>query len=131
VWALFKQKPHRRMIIAFLGLLVTSFILQACATKSEEAYLPKASPDAKYVIILQSDKDQTSFYVDGQFIAKGKRIKVLVNNSPHNITAQPDGYIAKEEHIEPPYRDGFTIEFFFLIEDQLSQPKSKQGTKPK
>lgn len=108
----------------YLTLLVALALLTACPARKEEALYPQASPDADTRIILNSNQDQTSFYVDGQFIAKGKSVKVLVNNQPHTITAQPDGYIGKDENIRPPYRDGYSLDFVFLIEDQLDrQPK--------
>lgn len=109
---------RRGILFAFVGCV---FLLESCATKSEESYSPKVSPDARYSITLVSDKDQTNYYIDGQFIAKGKLVKAVINNGPHDITAQPDGYISKKEHIEPPYRDGLNVQFFFLIEDQLNQ----------
>ena len=94
-----------------------SEILQPHAIK--EAYYPKASPDASKLITLQSNKQKTSFYVDGKFVVKGKRVKILVSDRPHTIKAQPDGYIAKEDYIQPPYEHGYTVGFYFLLEDRL------------
>ena len=85
----------------------------------KEAYYPKASPDASKLITLQSNKQKTSFYVDKKFVVKGKRVKILVSDRPHTIKAQPDGYIAKEEYIQPPYEHGYTVGFYFLLEDRL------------
>ena len=85
----------------------------------KEAYYPKASPDASKLITLQSNKQKTSFYVDKKFVVKGKRVKILVSDRPHTIKAQPDGYIAKEDYIQPPYEHGYTVGFYFLLEDRL------------
>jgi hypothetical protein len=82
----------------------------------------KATPDADRPIILQSNKERTSFYIDGNLVVKGKRVKVLVNNQPHTITAQPDGYVSKEEFIQPPYYERYTVGFYYLIEDQIKGP---------
>ena len=97
-------------------ILFSFFFICTCCTA---AHFPKASPDAKYLIVLNSDKERTSFYVDGKLIAEGKTIKVYVNKTPHKITAQAQGYIGKHDLIRPPYREGYTVDFFFLIEDKL------------
>jgi len=51
----------------------------------EARYYPKASPDASIVITLQSNKENTDFYIDDKWIVKGKIVKVLINDRPHII----------------------------------------------
>jgi len=77
----------------------------------------KASADANKPIVLQSNKERTSFYADEIFLVKGKRVKVMVSDNPHTIMAQPEGCVSKEEYIQPPYDKGYTVGFYYLIED--------------
>lgn len=86
---------------------------------AEEAYYPKASPDAQKLIIFQSNVEGTNFYVDGKFLIRGKQILVLVADRPHIVKAKPDNYIAKEEYIQPPYKRGYIVRFHYLLEDRL------------
>lgn len=108
---------------AFLLLLVWLLIVWGCAgtqlkNNESESYYPKASLNADKLITLQSNKEKTSFFVDGNFVVKGKRVQIMVSNQPHTVLAQPEGYISKEEYIQPPYDTRYTVGFYYLIEDQ-------------
>jgi len=126
-----KSKAEFRVVflISFLFLLLGCVETLSKATKvvkcqieealGEEAYYPKASPDAQNLITLQSNVEGTNFYVDGKFLVRGKRVLVLVADRPHIVKAKPDNYIAKEDYIQPPYEHGYTVGFYFLLEDRL------------
>lgn len=85
---------------------------------------PKASTDAKQVLTLISNKDNTRFMIDGapigSPISAGGELKVLVNNQSHDITAQAAGYQAKPQHIQPPYDERSPVSFSFIYKDKLS-----------
>jgi hypothetical protein len=82
---------------------------------------PKASPDADRLIVLQSNKDRTSFYVDGKFMGKGNRLEVMVSDRPHTITSQADGHISKENFIQPPYLRGYAVGFDYQVADRFKK----------
>ena len=79
--------------------------------------MPRASYDATEEITLQSNVS-CSFSVDGQDVAYGRIVRILVSPSAHHIGCDPDGYIAKEDYVQPPYSSGYTFRFTFLMEDQ-------------
>ena len=65
------------------------------ALYSDLQKLPKASDDADYVIMLQSNKENTSFYVDGKFVGVGDNgdLQVLINRKKgHSITAKAPSF---------------------------------------
>lgn len=72
--------------------------MNACAevaSHSDLQKLPKASDDANYAITLQSNKENTSFYVDGKFVGVGEDgdLQVLINRKRgHSITAKAPGF---------------------------------------
>ena len=115
----------------FVGLCV-SLVLTGCATinaqipSKESEYYPKASPDANVIVTLQSNKEKTDFYIDEKWIAKGKIVKTLINGRPHIIKAKPEGCIAKEDYIQPPYNRGAIYGFYYLIED-MENAKRNEG----
>ena len=70
---------------------------------------------------VQSNVDNTEFYLDGIFLGKGKRLQVILDNRSHTLTAKPEGYKQKEELIQPPFHDGTVIGFYYMIEDKESR----------
>ncbi len=80
--------------------------------------LPRQSPEADQVVTLQSNVN-CQFFVDGQPLAKGKRVRVVVTLHSHQLVCKPDEYRAKEEYIQPPYDPYHPIGFTFLMEDKL------------
>ena len=121
----------RKHVITLIVSLCFFLLLIGCAAintqiqpKDAEHY-PKASHDANIVITLQSNKEKTDFYIDDKWVVKGKIAKILINDRPHIIRAVPEGYVAKEDYIQPPYRMGATYGFYYLIEDMESAKKGK------
>ena len=108
-------------IVLFGGCATTGGIM-GVKSDSDTNYLPKASDDAHRVIQLISNTSQTTFYVDGKKVVTGKRAKILINDRPHTITASPDGYITKEEYIQPPYDKDTYLRFTFMIADKITEP---------
>ena len=112
------------------GLLVALlFILANCSSSklvdnSAKNVLPKVSEDAKIVLQLNSNIPRTTFYVDGKEIVKGQRPIILIDNKPHTITASPEGYITKEEYIQPPYNNDNYLRFTFMIGEKLASNAS-------
>lgn len=85
------------------------------------AFLTVAFPsfaDTTSVILLKSNKN-TEFFVDGEAVGIGKKIRANVaSNEPHTIIAKPEGYISKEEYIEPPYYENTSFDFYYMIGDK-------------
>jgi len=106
-------------------LFVGCAAIDAHIPSKHTEYYPKSSPDANIVITLQSNKEKTDFYIDDKWIAKGKILKTLINDRPHIIRAKPEGYIAKEDYIQPPYQRGSTYGFYYLIEDMENAKRSR------
>lgn len=88
--------------------------------------LPRQSPDADQVLTLQANEN-CQFFVDGQPLVKGKRVRVIVTRDSHQLVCKPDGYRAKEEYVQPPYDPHHPIGFTFLIEDRLPTSQSIQA----
>ncbi len=80
----------------------------------EDAY-PKASDDANVVYELESNMERTQFFIDGKEMGIARRLKVKINNHEHTVTAKPEGCIAKEDFIRPPYISQAPLRFTFLI----------------
>jgi caspase domain-containing protein len=106
--------------------LISSGLVFGQYSKKEKKYFPKISPDANVVLDLSSNINNTLFIIDGKEVMKTKRVLVLINKGPHTIQAVPEGYISKEDYIQPPYFDNQTsLRFTFLLEDRLErQPEA-------
>ena len=107
----------RFVLLLALCALLASHAFGCAATSSSRSSLPRASYDATEEITLQSNVS-CSFSVDGQDVAYGRIVRILVSPSAHHIGCDPDGYIAKEDYVQPPYSSGYTFRFTFLMEDQ-------------
>lgn len=105
-----------RLIFSLCLLVLSACILFACAP----ALYPRASEDARKMIVLKSNIDKTEFFIDGKSVVKGKVANVLINNTPHTIIARPEGYTEKEYYIQPPYEEGSLYSFYFMIGERLS-----------
>lgn len=109
------------VVLAAGGCATTTNLTAAMPRDALEA-LPKASPDADIVLQLESNKPKTVFLVDGKELVTGKRVKVLVNNQGHEVIARPEGFMEKEQYIQPPYSraEHLTprLSFYFLMEDR-------------
>ncbi|MFN3077048.1 MAG: caspase domain-containing protein [Alphaproteobacteria bacterium] len=105
-----------------LFLAVVSFVLLVAGVARGRAddldQLPKASADATIPIYLHSNQQKTQFFIDDKWIATGKRLRVLVEDRPMTIRAKPEGYVEKEDFVQPPFRNGSEVGFYFLIEDK-------------
>jgi len=110
--------------IGWVGLML---LLSGCATALggqnvpsgvDVSLLPKASPDATEILYLQSNMN-CQFFVDGQPVITGKRVRMMVTKQNHQLVCKPEGYRAKEDYIQPPYDPSHPIGFTFLIEDKI------------
>jgi len=120
-----KRKCVIALSLYFFLLLAGCATINAQIQPKEAENYPKASPDANIVVTLQSNKEKTDFYIDDKWVVKGKIVKILINDRPHIIRAVPEGYVAKEDYIQPPYRMGATYGFYYLIEDMETARKGK------
>lgn len=89
-------------------------------SRADRDLLPRQSPEASEILMLQANEN-CEWFVDGQSMIKGKRVRVLVAKGGHQVVCKPDGYRAKEEFIQPPWDPNFPIGFTFLIEDKLPE----------
>jgi hypothetical protein len=101
------------IIFSFFGCVPSDHV----ATKSE--YYPKVSEDADILLQLTSNVQKTAFFIDGKKIATGRRVKVLINERPHTVRADPEDYASKEEFIQPPYMKHSFLNFTFLIGEKI------------
>ncbi len=124
-------KEQCRPILGTCGVLITCvliILLAGCATTgsmSQGGAIPKASDDAHLPVSLKSNVQKADFYVDDNFLARGKIIDLLVNRKAHTIKAKPEGYNDKENFIQPPYSEGCVYSFYFMIED-MEAAKEKE-----
>lgn len=112
------------------GLAPLCLFLSGCATvgpaglgRGDIELLPRQSPDASEVLLLQSNVS-CEFFVDAQPLVKGRRVRVLVTKAGHQVVCKPEGYRAKEEYLQPPYDPNMPIGFTFLLEDRLPQAQA-------
>jgi hypothetical protein len=80
------------------------------------------------MLTLVSNQQKTHFSINGRDVGAAKVMSVMVPNQPLTITAKPEGYIEKEDYIQPPYHDNTQIGFYFLIEDRIANAPA--GTLP-
>lgn len=85
---------------------------------------PRVTKDANILLHLISNIQRTTFNIDGEKIGVAKRMKVFINNNSHTVQACPDGYICKEEFIQPPYYSSSPLRFTFLLSDRKDRNRN-------
>lgn len=124
---------YRHSLVVILAFMV----IAGCSTGSSlvdsrtKSSLPKASDDANIVMQLTSNVPRTTFYVDGKEVVTAERAKILINGRPHTITASPEGYISKEEYIQPPYDRANFLRFTFMIGEKIVAQNENGGDENK
>jgi len=110
------------LLIAFSGYSqALKNLRNAVSGNSANNSYIRMSPDANIVLDLSSSEEETSFYVDGQFVGTAERLKVLIDKNEHKIEAEPKGYRRKKDLLQPPYLNKYaSIRFTFLLEDRVS-----------
>lgn len=77
-----------------------------------------AYSDTTSTILLKSNKN-AEFYLDGESVGIGRKVYVTVDpTESHTIIAKPEGYVSKEEYIEPPYYENTSFDFYYMIGDK-------------
>ncbi len=123
--------------ISFRILILVAFIAAAsgCVAIDKNVFsdnrdfelYPKVSEDANTVLSLDSNIEKTTFYVDSKKIATARRLKILINNKrSYTIAASPEGYISKEEFLQPPYMNNPRLSFTFMIGERITTEKDYQ-----
>lgn len=138
-----------KSIFLALSILSTTIAISACSSisgvvKKSAELLPIPSKNDKVVFHLNSNIAQTTFYVNGEKVATAERAKIEIDGQPQTITASPEGYVPKEEYIQPPYKEVNYLRFIFMNDDKLdaessasepiiagSQPTAKQQVEKK
>lgn len=87
-------------------------------TDLDVSQLPRVTADSNVMLTLASNQQRTAFTINGVAVGTGKIMSVLVPNRPLTITAKPEGYVEKEDFIQPPFHDNSQIGFYFLKEDR-------------
>lgn len=124
------------MKIHTLFYCVLFWIILLCSTaEAQKNQYKKLTPDANVVLEVSSNVDETQFFVDGEEVGVGDRVRVLVNKKEHVVEAIPKGYIKKKDYLQPPYIDKYaTLRFTFLLEDKVRQtvaaPAINQSLEP-
>jgi len=114
-------------------LVVITFSLSlGCAVPqqylNQQYQYPRNSETADILFNLDSNIEKTAFIVDGKQVAVGRRLKIMLDDKEHTIAAQPAGYISKEEFIQPPFRNGQSLSFTFMLGDRIGvDSASAQG----
>jgi len=130
----------RLALVTFVGLLAgcdsnpISSIKESLPTipgitPEQTVDLPKVTPDSDIPIILSSNKQDTTFTVNGVTLDKAKFMKVLVPKTDLRITARAPCYRLKEQTTGP---DGFgpSSQFNFLFSnwDRNTENRTKGCT---
>lgn len=124
--------------VLLVAALYAIFFSTGCVTfdtisdsdHSAKEYLPKVDEDADTILNLHSNIEKTTFYVNAKEMVTGRRVKVLINRKrSYTVVAKPEGYISKEEFIQPPYMPGSLLSFTFLLGDKPKpQPEGEVET---
>jgi len=70
------------------------------------------------IILLKSNMN-AEFFIDGEAVGIGKKVHANVDPlEAHTIIAKPEGYVSKEEYIEPPYYKNTSFDFYYMIGDK-------------
>jgi len=112
------------IIILFLSGCASNYDIAPAINYKKHAaeYYPKVSEDADTILNLHSNIEKTAFYINSKEIITGKRTKVLINEKKsYTVVAQPEGYISKEEFIQPPYMPDTILDFTFLLGDRIKR----------
>lgn len=116
-------------------MLLMSCVSLGCAVPQQylqqQYHYPQNSDRADILFSLDSNIEKTAFIVDGKQMAVGRRVKILLDAREHTIAAQPPGYISKEEFLQPPYRNGQSLSFTFLLGDRVgTETRDEVGRGP-
>jgi S1-C subfamily serine protease len=80
--------------------------------------LRRQSPEATEILLLQSNVD-CEFSIDDKFLTTGQYdVRVLVTRQSHKVTCKPEGYIAKDVYVQPPFSQTSPIGFTFLPDER-------------
>jgi hypothetical protein len=111
----------RALVVAPRTVLLAGAVALTVATGCglPGADYPRASADASSPLLLESDQEQTHFFIDGKDVGTAKHLRVLVNDSVHTVGAEAVGYRRKEMTIRPPYDESYPHSFVFMYEDRL------------
>ena len=120
------------LLIAFSGYSqALKNLRNAVSGNSANNSYIRMSPDANIVLDLSSSEEETSFYVDGQFVGTAERIKVLIDKNEHKVEAEPKGYRRKKDLLQPPYLNKYaSVRFTFLLEDRVSSDNEVAQDEP-
>ncbi|MBI4613769.1 MAG: hypothetical protein HY720_09180 [Planctomycetes bacterium] len=66
-------------------------------------------------LTLISNKDHSKWWIDGVPAGEARTLKVSVSDAPHKIRCEPEGYVAKEEMVQPPYDPRHPLRFTFML----------------
>jgi len=110
-----KSRGPRVGLLCVAPLLLAALTPLGCAHGS----MPRTSDSASEEIVLHSNQN-CHYFIDGKPLASGRRVRVLVEDKPHEIICKPDGFIAKKEYVNPPYDDGMEIGFTYMIGEEES-----------
>lgn len=104
-----------------LLVLLITLLFAGCASHTDTLYPAAPGGDADTPLDLHSNKDKTTFTIDGKRMATGKRIRVMIDpDRSYTIVAKPQGYRAREFYVQPPYSD-YPVTFTFMVEDKLAE----------
>lgn len=104
-------------------VIFSPIFFTGCLSTGSKTEVPKYEQNATTLIVLQSNQENTDFFVNGEKVGRGKRFEIRINPSKeYTLSAKPDGYKVKEDTIIPPYSDGYLVEFVFMIGDREKLP---------
>lgn len=106
-------------LIAFMAAVCSRCMGPATSAPGEPvdiSILPRQSPDASEILLLQSNVN-CEFSIDDQPpLITGRYVRVLVTRQYHKVTCTPEGHKAKVEYVQPPFSQTSPIGFVFLDE---------------
>lgn len=119
-----------RAMVVWCLVFLSGFLSGCVSSQKQVKYYPKVSLNAKILYNLHSNIQRTEFFVDGNKVATGRRVKIYIDDRPHTVLACPAGYRGKEEFIQPPYMHNGILSFTFLLEDRMRDGVSSEGPSP-
>ena len=125
-WAVIKM-TNKILIPIVCCLSLGCAVPQQYMQKQNQYQYPQSSESANILINLDSNIEKTVFVVDGKQLAVGRRVKVMLDDKEHTISAKPEGYVSKEEFLQPPFRNGQSLSFTFMLGDRIVQNKQENS----
>jgi hypothetical protein len=79
----------------------------------------RTGPEASKPITLRSNEN-CEYFVDSRSVGRGRELRVVVENAPHEVRCVAEGFRPRVEYANPPFPRGYVLGFTFVLGDRLA-----------